>query len=238
MTIPDCPHADDAAGYVLRALSDSDAEAYRYHLGDCECCAAKVDELEFVAHALLSGVPQLTAPPDIRDRVMRVVRSEAELLGDAGAPRSPARRVRRFAPRPLAAVAIACALLALGLGTGALLNGGGQARTRTIGGTVDRVQAPVATAEMRMVAGSGAKLVVSGMPAPRRGRIYQVWLDRRADKKPPLPTDAFFSVNHRGSASVDVPGQLGDVSAVLVTSEPMGGSETPSGPPVITVRTS
>jgi len=238
MSIPDCRRIDDAASYVLRAMSDDEAEAFVYHLGDCEACARKVEELQFVSHALLSGVPQLTAPPQVRDRVMETVRAEAELLQAAGAGADRGERSKsrkgRFWLRPLPTVAVAAVLLALGLATGALLSGDdGAGPSRTIAA---QSAPPGARAEMRMGA-DAAKLVVSGIPAPKKGRIYQVWLDHRNDRQPVQPTKALFSVNHDGEASVDVPGELGDVSTVLVTSEPLGGSEIPTRQPIIRVRT-
>jgi hypothetical protein len=140
--------------------------------------------------------------------------------------------------RPLTGAVLASVLLALGLGAGALLTGGDDGGAmRTIAATIDPAQAPTGSAEMRLASSTGAKLVVAGMPEPPKGRIYQVWLDYPNDAKPPLATDAFFSVNRRGTASVDVPGDLKGVSQVLVTSEPMGGSTVPSGPPLITVKT-
>ncbi|MBA3748599.1 MAG: hypothetical protein H0W96_14065, partial [Solirubrobacterales bacterium] len=95
----ECPRIEDAAGYVLRALPDGEWESYRYHVDECHDCAGKVAELGFVSDALLSGVSQLSAPPDIRNRVMSVVRAEAELLqsAGAGADRAPQpSRSRRF----------------------------------------------------------------------------------------------------------------------------------------------
>ena len=237
MSLSRCVRIDDSASYVLRAMPDDEAEAYRYHLGDCEECSAKVDELQFVSSALLSGVPQLTAPPQIRDRVMQTVRAEAELLNGAGAgadrgERSSSRK-RRFSLRPLPSLAVAAVLLALGLATGTLLDGENDTSpSRTI-----RAQSvpPGAAAEMRMGA-DGARLVVSGVPAPTEGRIYQVWLDDSNDRRAPVPTKALFSVNKDGEASVDVPGELKNVSKVLVTSEPLGGSEIPTRQPIVTVR--
>lgn len=233
----DCRRIDDAASYVLRAMPDDEVEGYRFHLVGCEPCGAKVHELEFVSHALLTGVPQLTAPPQIRGRVMQTVRAEAELLNAAGADADRGERPmsfrERLSLRPLPFVALAAVLLALGLATGVLLNGSddGTRSSRTI-----RAQtAPLgATAEMR-VGSDGARLVVSGMPAPTNRRIYQVWLDHRNDRQPAQPTKALFSVNKDGEASVDVPGNLGDVSKVLVTSEPLGGSEIRTGQPLIAV---
>ncbi len=230
-----CPRIDDAAGYVLRAMPDAEWEAYSSHVDDCQACAAKVAELGVVSDALLNAVPQITAPPEIRDRVMSVVRAEAELLQAAGAMADrPVRResTRRFSLlrlRPWPATVLASSLLALGLGGGALLVGGGDkpAPARTLA----CAQAPDgATCQMR-VAGDNAKLIVAGLQAPPKGRIYQVWLDRD-NGTAPEPTTALFSVR-KGKASVDVPGDLSGVKQVLVTHEPLGGSEVPTRQPVI-----
>jgi hypothetical protein len=230
-----CPRTDDAASYVLHAMSDGECETFQAHLGRCDACSAKVAELQFVGDALLSGVPQLTAPAPIRDRVMSIVRAESELLLAAGhgADRpEPARRRRRFSVlslRPLPAAALASVALVLGIGGGALLSGGdGRPAARTVAAKVDVAGA---SAQMRLSSDS-AKLVVAGMPSPAEGRVYQVWLDR-GGKRTPEPTDALFSVSREGRASVDVPGDLHGVKAVLVTDEPQGGSRIPTRAPVI-----
>jgi Anti-sigma-K factor rskA, C-terminal len=243
MSTSDCPRIDDAAPYVLHAMDEGEWEAHRYHLADCEACAAKVAELEPVALALLSGVTQQAAPADLRSRVMGIVRSEAELLKAAGPGADRAQpppfslRVNWRALRPLPAAVLASVALALGVGAGVLLSGGDDPISqRTVTAQVDATAAPGARAEMRMTSGGGARLVVAGMPAPAEGRIYQVWLDHGSDHRPPLPTDVLFSTSHDGRATVQVPGDLKDVSAVLVTSEPQGGSEIPTRRPVITAR--
>ena len=232
-----CPRIDDAGSYVLRAMPDGEWERYEEHLGRCGACAAKVAELQFVGDALLSGVPQLTAPPAIRDRVMSVVRAESELLAAAGAgadrpERARPRKGRSWLAslRPLPALGLASVALAVGVGGGALLTSGGDdgLRPRTV---VAKVGASGATAHVRLTS-DGAKLVMAGMPAPDEGRVYQVWLDRGA-KSTPEPTDALFSVSSDGRASVDVPGDLDGVKAVLVTDEPLGGSKIPTRAPVI-----
>jgi hypothetical protein len=231
-----CPRIDDAGSFVLRAMPDGEWERYQEHLGRCGACAAKVAELQFVGDALLSGVQQLTAPPPIRDRVMAIVRAESELLQAAGhgadrpEPVRPRRRFSLLSLRPLPAAALASVALALGLGGGALLAGGdgGAINPRTV---VAKVTAPGASANVR-VSEAGAKLVVADMPAPAEGRVYQVWLDR-IGKGTPEPTDALFSVSRDGHASVDVPGDLEGVEAVLVTDEPLGGSRIPTRSPVI-----
>lgn len=233
-----CPRIDDAGSYVLRAMPDGEWELYAAHIANCRICTEKVAELGFVSDALLNAVPQLTAPPEIRDRVMSVVRAESELLRAAGpladrpVPQREPRRFSLLALRPWPATVLAASLLALGIGGGALLvNGGGDDPAAR---TIACASAPGgATCQMR-VAGDSAKLIVAGMKAPPQGRIYQVWLDRD-NGTAPEPTEALFSVR-KGRASVDVPGDLSGVKQVLVTDEPLGGSEVPTRQPIIAAR--
>ena len=79
--------------------------------------------------------------------------------------------------------------------------------------------------------GSHAELVVSGMPEPPIGEVYEVWLNHASG--PPQPTDALFTVTRTGDGDVDVPGPLRGVRGVTVTSEPLGGSSSPTGAPVL-----
>jgi anti-sigma factor RsiW len=240
-----CPRLDDAGPYVLGALPEAEWADYARHLAGCEACRAKVADLQLVADALPGAVAPVEAPAALQGRLMAVVRAEAELLRAAGpeADRPPAPAPapsRRFAwlpaLRPVPAAALATVLLAVGIGVGTALRGGADpASERAIAARVDPRLAPAGHAELRVRAGQ-ARLVVEGLPAPPEGRIYQVWLERTDDRRPPRPTDALFSVTRRGDASVAVPGDLEDVDAVLVTDEPLGGSSVPTRPaPIISV---
>jgi len=229
MTSETCPRIDDAASYVLRAIPDGEWEGYAAHASNCPDCAAKIEELSFVSDALLSGVPQLSATPEIRSRVMSVVHAEAELLNATGAmaDRPIARPTsRRFSLQWPAAV-LAASLLALGIGGGALLRGGDDTASKSIA----CASAPDGASCQLRVAGDNAKLVVGGLDAPPQGRIYQLWLDRD-NGTAPEPTEALFSVR-KGRASVAVPGDLKGVKRVLVTDEPLGGSDVPTRTPII-----
>lgn len=231
-----CPRIDDAASYVLRAIPDGEWEGYAAHLSHCPVCAAKVAELSLVSDALLSAVPQVSAPPEIRSRVMSVVHAESELLRAAGpmadrpVVQKPRRRFNLLRLRPWPAAVLATSLLALGIGAGVLLNGGGAGDDRAAQ-KIACAQAPEGASCQMRIAGNSAKLVVAGLKAPPQGRIYQVWL-ARDNGAAPEPTEALFSVR-KGRASVDVPGDLSDVQQVLVTHEPLGGSEVPTRRPVI-----
>jgi hypothetical protein len=81
--------------------------------------------------------------------------------------------------------------------------------------------------------GTRADLQVSGMPQPPIGEVYEVWLDRLGAQ--PQATDSLFTVTSSGSASVDVPGGLHGVADVMVTTEPLGGSMSPTSLAVLRV---
>lgn len=237
MTLPAEPRecrrrAQDAASYVLGALPEHELESYREHLGDCVECAAEILALQPAADSLALGVVRVEAPPDLRARLMAVVGGEAELLRAAGHEADlPPRTRARWRARLVPALA-ATAALAAGLAIGALaINGGTNTVTRTQ--TIEAaVVAPGynATAALQK-SGSQVVLVVTGMPAPPPGRIYEVWLERGTHA--PEPTEVLFSVTHSGGGSVGVPGSLEGVSKVLVTAEPLGGSLKPTREPVI-----
>jgi hypothetical protein len=89
------------------------------------------------------------------------------------------------------------------------------------------------SAQLR-IAGGHAELIVSHLPPPPTGRIYEVWLKRGA--RAPSPTRALFSVTSSGAADVGVPADLNGVSAIMVTPEPAGGSLVPTHVPVIVAR--
>jgi Anti-sigma-K factor rskA len=93
--------------------------------------------------------------------------------------------------------------------------------------------AQTARASLRYTAGR-AELVVSGMPEPPIGEVYELWLNRPGSS--PRPTDALFMVTSAGSGSVEVPGSLRGVREVMVTSEPLGGSSSPTSLAVLHVR--
>jgi hypothetical protein len=238
----ECPRIDDAAGYVLCALPDSEAESYRHHVTQCAECAAKVDELRFVSHALYSAAPQLSAPPEIFHRVMSVVRAESELLRAAGASADrPVRQERRgwlgfgFARlRPVTAGALATVLIALGLGAGTLLGGGSDPSCTTKPVTLEPEAGLKASGQLKICDGEG-RLALAGMQSPPDGRIYEVWLDDPNDRQGPM-AGALFSVQG-GRASIDV-GKVSGGRTVLVTHEPSPhGSQVPTRTPIVKVST-
>jgi anti-sigma-K factor RskA len=239
---PDPEHerwADSAAAYVLGALPDDECRGFEAHLATCEACRDEVRELGVAAAALPASALPLTPPPALKQRVMADVEREAALLAAAGpqADRPP----RRAAPRrrfglavPRAAALAGAAALAAGVLIGVVVDRAVDGGERTVRAEVDRSQAPRASAALEIRDGR-ATLVVRRMPAPPRGRVYQVWVKRPG--RPPAPTSALFSPSRTGAATTAVPGSIEGVEQVLVTHEPLGGSRAPTRKPVLAAAT-
>jgi anti-sigma-K factor RskA len=219
----------NAAPYVLRALPDSEHDAFVAHLATCAVCREEVAALQMVAAALPAAVPQLRAPAQLKANVMREVGSDARrqrLLAD-GAPARGRARARAPHWRPvLAPLAVGLAVLALLVVVLASSGGGGARIVRA------QVLAPGASGFVR-VSGGQAELTLRGMPATTAGRVYEVWVKRVGA---PSPTDALFTVTSAGAATVGVPGGVSGVHELLVTSEPLGGSPAPTRNPTVIAK--
>jgi hypothetical protein len=225
----DCARRVDAAPYVLGALETP--ESYRKHLATCAICQAEVDELQLVVDTLPATVLSVSAPNALRQRVLATVRSEAELLNAAGLEADrPPRRAHRWRSRPMA-LAIAGAIAACAAAAAIVINSSSSPHERVISAQI-ATSIQGAHASLYQI-DNRSSLVVSGMPQPALGKIYEVWLNRGGAS--PQPTDALFSVTNRGSGSVAVPENLHGVKEVMVTSEPLGGSTRPTSPPLIRV---
>lgn len=228
---PDCPRREDAAAYALGALEEP--EFYREHLETCAICQADVDELQLAVNILPATVPPARAPKALVERVLTTVRSEAQLL-DAAGPQTERTswRANRWRSRPTSLLTAGVALAAIAAAAIAIIVGGGSsAGERVIPGRV-RGSGPGATAFLRERGGQ-AELVVSRIPQPALGKVYEVWLSRGSGSA--QPTDALFSVTSQGNGSVDVPESLHGIKEVMVTSEPLGGSTHPTSPPLIRI---
>ena len=235
-----CARRDDAGSYVLHALPDDEHERFEAHLATCADCQREVADLQVAADTLPLAAVQVDPPPELRERIMTIVRSEAELLAAAGAradePGANApRRRRRWALslRPLPAAMAASALVAAGVIGGIVLTGGND--TKTVTGTVQIASAPTARAALKL-SDDATNLQVRNMPPPPSGKVYQVWLKR--PNQDPAPTTALFRTDPNGSADVEIQrGRLKGVDQVLVTAEPDGGSMKPTSDPVIVAST-
>jgi anti-sigma-K factor RskA len=213
--------ADTAGAYVLGAMPSSEREEFETHLASCTVCQEEVDELRPAAEALPMASPPMLPPPALKDRIMAEVEREAALLGvaGAGADRPEPRRERRRPGwlRGWRLAPVAAALLIAGVLLGTALSGP-DSQTYAF----DR---PGAQLE---VEGDKATLVAENLPAPPEGRVYEVWVMPQGSDTPE-PTDVLFTPRADGSAVAAIPGSTDDIQQVLVTDEPFGGSEEPTG---------
>jgi anti-sigma factor RsiW len=234
MVMNDCERSIDAGAWVLGALDEPEAARYGEHLHECARCREEVASLRTAAVALPLAAEQIAPSPALKSRIMSVVESEAQLLRAAGpdadrvVPKPKRRWLPSFSLRGVPAAGLAAVILAVGVAGGVLLSGDSAPKTQT-------VEAHVAMAGGRAivrVTDGHAKLEVTGLRNPARGRVYQVWL--KTGNGAPQPTDALFNVNVRGHGHVEVPGSVDGVDEILVTNEPQGGSVVPTTKPVIT----
>jgi hypothetical protein len=223
-----CEYCGDAAAYLLGALEPTEAERFRQHADSCVECRDELTSLRQVVDVLPLTAAQHRAPRALRRRVLRGVHAESALAARS-APRRRLFGPGLAAPRPVLAGALA-GIVALAVVGGIELAGGGPSAPRVVHASVSGVSG---SAQLQ-ITGGHAELVVSHLPPPPPGHIYEVWIKR--GNHPPAPTNALFSVTASGSAEVGVPGSLHGASAIMVTPEPAGGSLVPTHAPVIVAR--
>ena len=232
---------DDAAAWVLGALDNTEAAEFVRRMEASPEVRKEVGELQEAADALPFSVPPVGPPPELRDRIMAVVESEAELLHATGARADrPSRAARtpwwRSLLRPLPLAATACVLLLAGVAAGLLIGGDGSESARTVAAQVTGDGTANASAQVE-IDDDHAELVVDGMESPGAGHVYQVWYVREGQTDP-VPAGALFDVDSAGQGAAALPGGVDDVKSVLVSVEPAGGSEKPTTQPVIAANLS
>lgn len=234
-----CEQQMNAAAWVLGALDESDAPAYAAHIEHCSHCQEEIAKLSMVRAALPLAAEQIAPPPELRDRIMGVVGSEAQLLRAAGPqadrPGSrPQARESRWAGwlQGWRGGVVVGAVLAAGFVIGSVVTAKDQSQHLLV--TTATVSKPVGRARM-IVEGSRAKLQLVDFPQPPKGKVYEIWVMRK-NALEPTPTNTLFMVSDDGEAEVTVPYPVHPGDKVLVTAELDGGSDTPTSSPVIAAQ--
>ena len=225
-------YQEDVGAYLLGALEPSEQAAFEGHMAGCSECRAELEELRVAADALPRSVEPFPPPPSLKRSLMEAVREDVRperrpLLARLGIE-------RLFGGlRPQVALAGAAVLLVVAIAVGTQLSGG-DGGNRVVTGVVDRSRVPDATATITLPKDrSGpAQLRVTGMPRPRAGEVYEIWL-KRGDQVQPGP---LFNTDHGGNGAGAIPDDLDGVDAVLVTRERTGGAKKPSEAPIISAR--
>jgi anti-sigma factor RsiW len=241
--------SEDVAAYMLGALEPGEAAELERHAGGCERCREEIRWLRPAVNALPESVERLQPPRALRSRVMAEVRADAGEEVAVGAGERDARGEERAAEsglwgrasnwlrdlgsgpmglRPVvglaAAVLVVAAVAGFAIGGGIGSGEGGETTTISSG------HPPGVTAEVVSKGGSGTLHLANVKRLPR-DRVLEAWVQRNGEVE---PVEALFVPNREGRASTEVPDMDG-VEVVMVTTEPTGGSKSPTSAPIATV---
>jgi hypothetical protein len=231
--IGDHPDRDDLVAYSLGALDPREISAVEAHTPSCARCTRELEALSPAVAVLGESVEQLEPPPELRERVLAIVReeakaSQAETRGagvreEATAMRRERRGWRRLLLRPamgLAALAIAAAGIGGYLVAG---NGGGGGGETTV-----PVVAQQGIGGTLAVGDTSSMLDLHGLQHLSGREVYQVWVAHGASVRP----SSNFIPNSSGRAMTAVDGHLTSGTKVMVTKEAEPGHTTPT-PPIL-----
>lgn len=219
------PDRDDLVAFALGALEQGDERAVEAHVPSCARCTRELEALVPAVAVLGESVEQLEPPPELRERVLAVVRSEAagEREQDARPVRRERRGLRGFLLRPAVALATV-AVIAAGI-AGYLVRdtGGGGGET-----TVAVMPATPGIGGSLKVGENSSLLQLRGMPKLTGNEVYQVWVMQDNSVRP----SSNFIPDDSGRATTGVDGHLGDGARVMITKESAPGHTTPT-PPIL-----
>ncbi|SEN80860.1 anti-sigma factor [Actinacidiphila rubida] len=232
--------------YAVGALTRSEAEEFRRHMGRCEACAREVRELRETAARLALAVAEVP-PAGLRHQVMSAVGGTRQLPPEVNVtPLRSARRLRWRRRLPYAAAA-ACLAVA-GVAGGVAVDAQNQADSQHRQAVRAEQQAtelsaltaaPDATFHTGALKGGGTATVVSsraldraavlfhGLPALPRSQVYELWYSHHGTMVP-----AGLVAQGRSAGATVLTGSQAAADGVGITAEPHGGSTSPTSPPL------
>jgi anti-sigma-K factor RskA len=214
--------SEELAAYVLGALQHDEAAELERHLEGCERCREEMRWLEPAVQTLPEAVERQEPPRQLRETLMAEVRDDVRVA----APRPAAARPRRWLLKPVVGFAVIALLVAgvVGYEVGDDGSGGGGASTleRQVGGI-----------DVKMVQeGGSGTLQLSGVHQLPPDKVLEAWVERDGQVE---AVPALFVPDRNGQAETRIADMSG-VGTVMVTEEPQGGSETPTGEPIMTMN--
>jgi anti-sigma-K factor RskA len=214
--------SDDLAAYLLGALEPRETEEFERHLEGCERCQEELRWLQPAVHVLPESVERHEPPPRLREAVMAEVREEAP----RPAAKAKTRTRRGWFLRPAMGFAVLALLVAgvVGYEVGRDGDGGGE-KADTIVRQFDGI-----TVKMTQE-GDGGKLELAGVQQLPPGKVLEAWVEREGEVE---AVPALFVPDRHGGAETTIADMSG-VETVMVTEEPRGGSQTPTGKPIVTM---
>lgn len=215
---------EDLAAYMLGALERAEADEFERHLEGCERCREEMGWLEPAVQTLPEAVERQEPSRQLRAALMAEVRADAR---EAAARPSPSRRRRRRQLlRPAMGFAVV-ALLVAGVVGYEVGNGGSDA-----GGGASTLERQVGGLTVKMVQeGDSGTLQLSGVHQLPPDKVLEAWVEREGEVE---AVPALFVPDRDGQAETRI-ADMNGVEVVMVTEESQGGSETPTGEPIMTM---
>jgi anti-sigma-K factor RskA len=221
---------DDAAAFVLGAMSELEREAFRVKMmRDCEL-GRYVESLERVGDALLTSSPAIAVPDSIGASILAEAQRDLDAREILESPRgAPARKRSGSGSRFARPLALALSILVVGLGAFAI-GGGFESSDQSAAPLTASFNAPTHPSMNGEVkeAGDGAAVSVSGMPTDMGSDVYQLWVQHDST----IYAAPVFTVSGDGTGHAFINRELAPGDTVMITREPAGGSETPTGKPL------
>jgi len=215
--------SEDLAAYVLGALDADEVAGFERHLESCERCREEMRWLEPAVGTLPEAVERLEAPPQLRETLMAEVLEDVREAEGRAAPR---RSWRQWLLKPAMGLAVVALLVAGVVGYEVGKDGGGE------GGAPSTIERQVGSLTVKMVSeGDGGTLHLSGVDQLPPDKVLEAWVEREG-KVEAVP--ALFVPDREGQAETRITDMNG-VATVMVTEEPRGGSDQPTGEPIMTM---
>ncbi len=221
---------DDAAAFVLGALPEIEAQAFRREMmRNCEL-GRYVAQLEQVGDVLLASAPPVTVPDAIGTAIINEARRDLEVRQLLESPRAgsevsraqPGLLSRLFKPAIGLGLAAVIAVGAFFVGQNVSDQPSGESLTASFAAQTSQ---PVSGTVRSIDGGSeGAVIEVAGLDTDIGSDVYQVWVFKKGVVTP----SSLFSVDSEGRGNSVVDEDVSDAEAVMITREPAGGSTQPT----------
>ena len=232
---------EEAAAFALGSLDPAQIDDFKEHLKGCKRCEEELRWLAPAVRALPETVETRKPSPALRERLMTEVRADA--AAEAKRRKTEERRERAegrqsfgewlrglhlggLTYKPLAGLAVVILIVAGGIGYAVGTGGGGSGNVQTW-----KSHQPNGIEASVVREGDRAEVRLANVDQLPEGKVLEAWV-QRGNAVEPVP--ALFTPDHAGNASTTIE-NMKNVSLVMVTREPAGGTKVPTTEPIVKV---